>query len=43
MKANEYLTISKVLKNNYSNKSQTFDKLFDKVISKYHDTLIKVT
>jgi hypothetical protein len=41
MRANEYLTISKVLKNHYSNKSDTFDKLFDKVISKYHDNLIK--
>ena len=36
MRANEYLTISKVLKNNYANKPDTFDKLFEKVVSKYH-------
>lgn len=41
MRANEYLTISKVLKNNYLNKTETFDKLFEKVITKYHDNLIK--
>jgi hypothetical protein len=28
MRANEYLTISKVLRNNYANKTETFDKLF---------------
>lgn len=42
MRASDYLTISKVLKNNYSNKSETFDRLFEKVISKHHDLLIKV-
>lgn len=42
MRSNQYLTISKVLKNHYSNKSQTFDKLFQKVVSKYHDNLMKV-
>lgn len=41
MRTNEYLTISKVLKNNYTNKSESFDKLFEKVITKYHISLIK--
>ncbi len=42
MRANEYLTISKVLRNNYANKPETFDKLFQKVVSKYHENLLKI-
>lgn len=42
MRSSEYLTIAKVLKNHYSHKSETFDKLFEKVITRYHDNLIKV-
>lgn len=41
MRANEYLTISKVLKNTYTNKTDTFDKLFGKVIPKYYVYLLK--
>lgn len=30
------------MKNSYINKSETFDKLFEKVVTRYHEGLIRV-
>lgn len=41
MRLNDYSTISRVLENYFNNKTDTFDKLFSKVICKYHTNLFK--
>ena len=41
MRMVQYSTVIKVLANAYKNKNETYDKLFDKVLTKYHKSLFK--
>ena len=41
MRMVQYSTVIKVLANADKNKNETYDKLFDKVLTKYHKSLFK--